>query len=541
VSQIPGGGFHATGYDGTVRRLIPAPLPTLAIALALAAPATAVDNPWIISTPVTVTAPMDVNDVIVTDGGSLTVTGVPDPGFRLFGNLLIVGHGVVHLADSVVQIMSVYHGQYLVIASDQGRLTIERCDYRVPNGVQHALVATGSATVTITDTTFGFAQLVASANGVIDAERLDGTFEVILQEPASITLTDIPHTPGKGQLWVWPEFPPGSVASYSPPLPGFIASWTFPPAGSTGIAQSCVITRCQVMLWPMLVREGSDLTVHDVDPQNWVIIGLHLPNSATISGLVDGTTYQSLQLPLTDRRLVLENAAIRTWNLYPEGTASVSVSDSTIGELLAQDSSSAQLENVHVDGSGGYLGGNGSSTIEAYGSTFTCDVQASASATIELHGCSVLPYPTDATGASTYFGAYDDARLLLDATPATSTANFGGRGVIAGAAFTTPPAHPPLGTDSTLNGTVVLYSLDPEVAAFSWRLEAQAQGAPDAQLLGHGEGNIENGLLGTWTGADPRVTYELRTVITDGLGRDLTARLTVPGLHLPRRHLPRVP
>ena len=42
-------------------------------------------------------------------------------------------------------------------------------------------------------------------------------------------------------------------------------------------------------------------------------------------------------------------------------------------------------------------------------------------------------------------------------------------------------------------------------------------------------------------GADPRVTYELRTVITDGLGRDLTAHLTVPGLHLPRRHLSREP
>ena len=504
------------------------------------ASAITVPDPWIITTPVTVTAPMDVGNVIVADGGSLTVTGLPDPGLRITGNLYVIGTGRVLLADSVIQVMSVFHGQYIVAAGDEGSITIERCDYRVPNGVQHGLIATGSARIALADTVFAPVQLLANQHGSIDAERLDGSFEVILQEPGSITLTDIPRTAGDGTLWVWPEFPPGSVAVYSPPLPGFTASWTFPPAGATGIEQSCRITRCQVKLWPMLVREGSDLTVRDVAPENWVIIGILLPNDAAVSGLVDGETYASMQLPLADRRLAVENATIHTWNLYPESGATVSVSDSVIGEMIAADTAAARLDGVTVDGSGGYFGANGSASIEAAGSTFTCDVQVSASATVELHGSRVLPYPVDTTGAYTHFGAYDDGRLLLDATPATSTARLAGRGVVAGVALADVPARPPApGITLPLYGTVALYSLDPATAAFAWRLEALAVGSGAPQLLGQGIGAVSSGLLGTWRGTQPRATYDLRTVITDGLGRDLVARTVVPGIRGVRHRVAR--
>ncbi|TAM49952.1 MAG: hypothetical protein EPN53_07985 [Acidobacteria bacterium] len=496
----------------------------------------AAGQPWVITTPVTVTSPMDVGDVLVADGGSLTVTGVPDPGVRLWGNLVVAGHGRVVFTASVVQVMSVFHGQYAVVASDESSLTIEHCDYRVPNGVQHAIIATGAARVTVTDTAFPSVQLIANAHGTLDAERLDGTFEVILQEPASIDLADIPRTPSGGSLWVWPEFPPGSAAVYSPPLPGLIADWSFPPAGATGIAQSCRITRCQVKLWPLLVREGSDLTIRDVAAENWVIVGLHLPYAAVLSGLVDGRTYQNLQLPLGDRRLVLERAAIRTWNLYPEGTAVVRVSDSTIGELLAMGTAWARLDRVVVDGSGGYFGANGGATVEAYASTFTCDVQVSASATIELHGSRAMPYPFDPTGALTRLGAYDDGRILLDATAIATTPKLAGRGVIAGVWIADPPAHPPAG-DLALSGTLALSSLDPAVAAFVWRLEAQEERTRAVQLIGQGHAAADNALLGVWTGADPRAAYELRAVLTDGLGRTLTAATFVPGTSAARRHL----
>ena len=50
-----------------------------------------------------------------------------------------------------------------------------------------------------------------------------------------MVLADIPRESGAGSIWVWVEFPAGSEAEYSPPMPGYIESWSFPPVGATGI------------------------------------------------------------------------------------------------------------------------------------------------------------------------------------------------------------------------------------------------------------------------------------------------------------------
>ena len=105
-------------------------------------------------------------------------------------------------------------------------------------------------------------------------------------------LEDIPRDPGEGRIWVWVEFPRGSVAEYTPPLPGFVTSWTFPPTGSVGIEQSVLVERCEAMLWPMLVREDARLTLKDIPEENWVVVGLYLPESVTIDGLINGLDHQ---------------------------------------------------------------------------------------------------------------------------------------------------------------------------------------------------------------------------------------------------------
>ena len=37
-----------------------------------------------------------------------------------------------------------------------------------------------------------------------------------------MVLEDIPRVPDEGKIWVWVEFPAGSVAEYSPPMPGMV-------------------------------------------------------------------------------------------------------------------------------------------------------------------------------------------------------------------------------------------------------------------------------------------------------------------------------
>jgi hypothetical protein len=505
--------------------------------IAVGQAAAAAPQPWVITQPVVITSPTDqVGDVIVTSGGSLSVIGVPDPGFRLTGNLVVGGTGRVSLVDSVIQIESTYNGQYALEATDGGTLSVSGCDYRVPNRVQHPLIATANGSVTIEDSTFGSAQLTANAGGSLDAARLDGEFEVILQDGGRISLQDIPASAGGGDLWVWPEFPSGSRATYSPPLPGFVESWSFPPPDATGIDESCEVSRCQVKLWPLLVREGSDLTLADIAPENWVVVGLELPNDAKVSRLVNGGSVTYEELSLGDRRLVLENANIDAWNLYPGSAAVVTVQDSTIGELLASGSSQVSVVRTTVDGSGGYFGATDTAGVDAESCTFTCNVQASHQATIALHRCQLLPYPFDPTGALTSFGAFDSARLLLHQTTTASTAHAGGSGLIVFAALANPPTHPPAG-ELALAGTIAGFSLDSSLLPIAWSIQAEEAGATEPVVVGQGEGNAIDATLGTWAGAVAGPDYDLRVTVTDTQGRALAGTWPVPHLRTAHRHL----
>ena len=58
------------------------------------------------------TEPAELGHVIVLSGGSLTVRDLPEPGLQLTGHIRVVGDGWVRLENSVIQFMSLYHGQY---------------------------------------------------------------------------------------------------------------------------------------------------------------------------------------------------------------------------------------------------------------------------------------------------------------------------------------------------------------------------------------------------------------------------------------------
>jgi len=514
------------------------PLHLALVAVAAVAPAltAAASDPWVITTPVEVTSPLGVGDVIVASGGRLVVRDLPEPGLRVSGNLVALGDGEIRLERSVIQFMSVYNGQYALAALEQGRVTVDGCDYRVPSGVQHALFAAGDAVAVVTDSDFGDMQLLAADRALLTADRLDGRFEVLLQHDARIELADIPRTPGGGELWLWPEIPAGAELVFSPPRPGFVASWSFPPPDAVGIRQSAVMERCQVLLWPLLVREGCRLTLRDIPEASWVVVGLHLPRSLAITGLVNGSsaTGEPVRVPVADRTILLENASVDTWNLYPQGRARVRVVDSHLGEVLTMEHGIALLERTLVDGSGGFVGARDSSLIVADRCTFTCTVEAAHDATIRLHGSVVEPYPVDPTGQWTRFGAYDRGRLLADQTPVLTRPELAGQGLIAVTFLVDPPPQPPPpGAPVTLHGTAAQYSLDPEVAPGRWRLEAVPAHSRHPRLLASGDGNVEEGTLATWEGADPTHNYQLRLVLVDGWGRTLVGRQRVPGTGFP--------
>ena len=486
------------------------------------------DEPWIITEPVVLTEPADLGHVIVVSGGSLTVRDLPEPGLRMSGHIWAVGDGVVHLENSVIQFMSVFHGQYALAAAEEARIEVNGCDYRVPSGVQHALFTAGNSEMAVEDTDFGDVQLISAHTSRFAARRLTGNFEVIVQDDSSMDVADIPRVPGRGRIWVWVEFPAGSQAEYSPPMPGYVERWSFPPATAVGILQTAMVTRCETLLWPMLVREGSDVTLRNIPEEHWIVVGFHMPNDAAVEGLVNDRFYADHHLDFTDREFHLVNASIDTWNLYPQADAHVTVRDSLLGEILSLENSRVRMERTTIDGTGGFFGARDNSRIIADDCLFTCTIEATQESTIELHSSSVEPYPADPTGGWTRFGAYDDGRLFADQTPVLTTPALAGRGLIAVSAVREPPPSPPVG-GVTLVGSIAQFSLDREVAEGRWRLEASGRDGGPPVLIGGGTEYVEEDVLGTWPGADPRVDHRLQSVLTDGLGRILVGNIVVPG------------
>ncbi len=485
-------------------------------------------EPWIVTTQVALTEPTEVEDVIVATGGELRVVGVGDPGFGLSGNLWVVGTGRVVIEDSVVEVRSSYHGQYTVVAAEHGEIEVRGCDYRVTPGIQHALVAAGDGRLTVTDTDFGDAQLIAGDRAELVAERLTGNFEVIALGEPSLELADIPRQGGEGSIWVWVEFGEGSEAVYTPPAPGRIEAWDFPPAGATGISQRIEVRRCEVRLWPMLVWPSSRLELRDIPESSWVVVGLHLPEDARISGLRNGAMPDG-EVALDDRTLTLTRASVDTWNLYPELDAVVTVRDSVLGEILAQDDSKVRVHDSVVDGSGGFLGARHRSEMVLRGSRVTCTVEAAQDARLELHSSEVAPYPIDVGGRFTRIGAYDTAVLYAADTEVTTLPALGGAGLIAASWIGGVPQAPPgPGVSSQLWGVAAMFSLEGGPAPGRWRLDALARQDNRLEPIGAGDGNLEEAPFGTWQDADPTRDYLLRLTMVDAWGRVLTAGVPVP-------------
>jgi hypothetical protein len=485
------------------------------------------DDPWIIIDDVVITEPMDVGDVIVAGNGSLTVRDLPVPGLRVTGNLFAFGDASIRLENSVIQFMNAYHGQYALAGIETTKIEVVGCDYRIPNQVQHALITFGDGELVVEDTDFGDVQLISAGDARLSASRFNGNFEVLVQDDSSMELSDIPRTPGEGRIWVWVEFPSGSVAEYTPPMPGFISHWIFPPVGSAGIEQNVVVDRCETMLWPMLVRENSRLTLRDIPEDNWIVVGLYLPESVSIDGLINDQTHVSTEL-VFNQELSLINASIDTWNLYPQLDARVQVRDSLIGEILSFGRSRVRVERTTIDGSGGFLGARDHSQIVLWDSIVTGTIEATHDSTIELHESLADPYPQDLTGSFTRFGAYDRGRLLADQTPVNTTPALGGDGVIGVTFIVNPPSTTPA-DPASLFGTVGLFSLGGGPVLESWRLDAVPRRAGHAVPIADGDSNIEDDEIAVWSGADPGVDQLLRTVLTDSWGRTLVGRVKVRG------------
>jgi len=116
------------------------------------------------------------------------------------------------------------------------------------------------------------------------------------------------------------------------------------------------------------------------------------------------------------------------------------------------------------------------------------------------------------------------ASILMAAEPWIVTGD-----VVIGVTFiANPPEHPP-SSPTALIGSAALFGLEGGPQLERWRLKEVSRRGGQSTTIGEGDLNVENGELGEWSGADPRVDVLLRTVLTDSWGRTLVGRYWVLG------------
>jgi hypothetical protein len=153
------------------------------------------------------------------------------------------------------------------------------------------------------------------------------------------------------------------------------------------------------VLWGCFPLPGSNVTFTDSRLRS---TGLIIPgsDSITFNGLVNNQHYADYTLPLADRSFRLINTDLTTWNLYPGGNTDLVLNSCVFGEILAQDSSRATVQNSICDGSGGYIGSEASSTLLFLGCLVTTQV-VSRDRSLMLGGLSTVMYgPVTSTDGS---------------------------------------------------------------------------------------------------------------------------------------------
>jgi len=493
---------------------------------------------WYIDGHETINEPIELGHVILVGNASLTISGVPDPGVRFNGNLWLLNESQLIMDSSVIKFMNSYHGQYSLAAVHQATITIRNCNYQVPSGVQHTLMTVDDATSKITDSDFDFVQILSANRSSFELARLNGRFEVLVQNESRMKVTDIPREEDSGELWVWVEFPDKCQAVYTPPMPGFTESWFFPPENSSGIFQEVELTNCQTLLWPMLVGRQVDLTLKDIPEENWVVVGFYFPAGGRVDNLHNQMYGDFTQLDLSDRKVVLDHASIDTWNCYGQKNSRLTVTNSTLGEILMLENSRLYMDHTTIDGTGGYFGATENAYVFARDCRFTCDVQVAQNAMAEMHFCELAPYGPDTTGDFTFLRAFDDSRILINQSPVTTTPYLGGNGVIGVTALQQTPSYPPSTSEEfSFTGSAMLFSLNEEIANLEWQFRVmhkpqffKASALPSDELLielGSGLGNHEDQILGSWGNANPSYTYELQLKLSDGWGREMVGKWPV--------------
>lgn len=325
-------------------------------------------------------------------GDTIIVGATPNDTLKITGNwthegpILVLGDGVLIFKNAtVIDTGDIYVFQNGSLFADSSSLTFPQQYF-----YQRSLIAAGSASVQITNSSFNYSglshNLVIADSATVSmsqitqndwttcglfgkpAFNLDGcnlSGEYILIDSCS---ADFRHA---DSLILWHHIPGGASVNSAFPPGDSVYNYAFNNtlAGVSGIRYDVTADSCHTVWWALMPENNSNVVISNSTLR---LIGawFRYNDTVTVSGLSNNSSYANFTAPLADRNLQLINTDVQTWSLYVFDNSHIDLFTDTVGEVGTQQKATVTQANPFLlDGSGGYYWCTDSSGIISFGAT----------------------------------------------------------------------------------------------------------------------------------------------------------------------------
>jgi hypothetical protein len=295
--------------------------------------------------------------IIVVNNGTLILDSAD---FTLRGDIFVLNHGTLRVRKGRLTIPQQFAYQYGAQVFNDGRIELDTCRAQY-GGLSWGVGVTDSAAFQVNACTLrlGFTTVSLAGHAQVDYAGSDFSSEYVVFDSCRL------HVSRSDTALVWLGFPSGSVVDIT--LPGAdstLLHWEIDDSvpGVSGVGYAVTLDTMTGVLWGSFPQPGCSVTVRDSRMRTTGLL-IPGPDSVYMSGLVNNQQHSDYTLPLADRQFRLVNTYLGTWNLYPTDSVTFVLESSVFGEMLAMGAFKAVIQNSICDGSGGYIGAEGSSQL----------------------------------------------------------------------------------------------------------------------------------------------------------------------------------
>jgi hypothetical protein len=295
--------------------------------------------------------------IIVLNNGTLILDSAD---FTLRGDIFVLNHGTLRVRKGRLTIPQQFAYQYGAQASHNGTIEFDTCRAQYGNS-SWGVAVTDTAEFEVKACTLrqGFTTVSLLQHAQVDYSGSDFASEYVIFDSSELRLARC------DTALIWLGFPSGSVADITlPAADTTLIHWEIHDGspGVSGIGYSVTLDTMTGVLWGSFPQAGCSVTIRDSRMRSTGLL-IPGPDSVHMSGLVNNQQHSDYTLPLADRQFRLVSTFLGTWNLYPVESSIFVLESSVFGEMLAMGALKAVIQNSICDGSGGYIGTEGTSQL----------------------------------------------------------------------------------------------------------------------------------------------------------------------------------